>query len=107
MMSFRLIAAAMLLPAALPLYSQLMTGSIVGTVQDPSQAGVPDARVTLVQTNTGRERVARTDASGVFVFAGLDPAPYQLTVAKEGFIGQCINNAIMVQETDSCAQTEG
>ena len=84
-MSFRLIAAAMLLPAALPLHSQLMTGSIVGTVQDPSQAGVPDARVTLVQTNTGRERVARTDASGVFVFAGLDPAAYQLTVSKEGF----------------------
>lgn len=62
-----------------------MTGSIGGTVADPSGAAVSDVAVTLTQTSTGLVRRSSTDVSGNFLFGGLDGGEYTLAAAKSGF----------------------
>ncbi|MCU0245793.1 MAG: carboxypeptidase regulatory-like domain-containing protein [Bryobacter sp.] len=78
--------ALLLLPLlSAPAAAQLMTGSIVGTVVDSSQAAVPNATVTLLQVRSGRERTMKTDTAGTFLFGGLDPAEYEVAVSMDGF----------------------
>ena len=68
------------------LFGQDITGSIAGTVQDPSGAGVPGARVTI--TNTDRNAVLRTlttDSDGNYSATLLDVGHYSVAVETKGF----------------------
>jgi hypothetical protein len=65
--------------------AQLVTGSIVGSVKDPSGLGVPGAAVTATQPSTGRERRAMTNEQGDFTLAGLDGGDYVVRVSAAGF----------------------
>ncbi len=67
------------------LSAQTVTGSIVGSVQDPSGSAVTGAAVKIVQTNTGAERETKTDERGGFVLSGLNASEYNLTVKASGF----------------------
>ncbi len=78
------IAALMALSAA-NLAAQSITGSILGTVTDPSDLAVVGAQVRLIQVSTGAERSTRTDVRGSFVFSSLQPDEYRLLIAAEGF----------------------
>jgi hypothetical protein len=68
------------------LSAQTITGSIVGSVQDPGQLAVSGAVVKVVQVSTGAEREARTDQHGDFVLSGLYAGEYTLTVKADGFV---------------------
>ena len=46
-------------------YGQLINGSMVGRVTDPSGGAVPDAKVTVKNVDTGGESYANTDTSGI------------------------------------------
>ena len=60
-MKLTAIVCALILSAALPPASaQIVTGSIVGTVQDPGGLAVPAAKATLTQVQTGRQRSLET-----------------------------------------------
>lgn len=61
------------------------TGSITGTVTDPTGAVVPNAKVTVVNPATSAQRVSSTDKSGAYVVIGLLPAVYTVTVEAPGF----------------------
>ncbi len=61
------------------------TGSIQGTVQDPSNAAVATAKVILVSTATGVTATAVSDASGNYRFVSLAPGAYRVTVEATGF----------------------
>jgi hypothetical protein len=66
--------------------AQDITGSIAGTVQDASGAGVPNAKVTV--TNTDRNLVIRTvetDGSGNYSVPLLDIGHYSISVEAKGF----------------------
>ena len=67
--------------AAAPAWSQIVTGSIAGSVEDPSGLRVPAVEVSLVQTATARERKTVSNEQGDFLFTGLDAGAYTLTVA--------------------------
>ena len=85
---FRLKFSAAVCLAALcsvPLHAQSITGSIVGTVVDPGRLAVPAANVTLVNAGTAEKRVISTGETGGFVFSGLQPGEYNLTVEAGGF----------------------
>jgi hypothetical protein len=58
---------------------------ISGTVKDASGLGVPDARITVTQTDTGVTRTAVTAASGAYSLPSLPVGPYRMEVRKEGF----------------------
>jgi hypothetical protein len=65
--------------------SQTVTGTITGTVNDPSGAVIPDARITLVNDATGETRETSSNEVGEFVFAAVRPGTYTATVEKAGF----------------------
>ena len=49
-------------------FSQTITGSISGSVQDSARAAVSGAEVVVVHRGTGAERRAATSESGDFIF---------------------------------------
>ena len=61
------------------------TSAIVGMVADPTGAAVPEAKVTVVSTDNGLKRNAKTGEDGRFNFPQLKPGSYSLTVEAEGF----------------------
>ena len=70
---------------SLNLAGQQITGSIRGTVVDPSGAIVQAATVTAKQIETGLTRVAVTDHQGEYVLVELPIGHYQLETHAKGF----------------------
>jgi hypothetical protein len=70
---------------ALTVSAQQITGSIRGTVSDPSGAVVQGASVTAHQTETGLTRAATTDRGGNYVLLELPVGHYRLEVAAKSF----------------------
>jgi len=66
-------------------WAQTITGTIIGTVKDPSNLPVAGAKVTLTQVSTGLERESTTNERGDFVFASLQPGEYKVAVTASGF----------------------
>ena len=65
--------------------AQVLYGSIVGTVNDPSGSAVPAAAITATNKQTGVQRHGTTNAAGGYTFAAVQPGTYEVKVAKEGF----------------------
>ena len=57
------------------MFSQTETGSISGTVTDPSGAVVTNATVTAKNTATGAVRTASTSSAGTYLISNLPPGP--------------------------------
>ncbi|AEU38348.1 TonB-dependent receptor [Granulicella mallensis] len=70
------------LPAA---FAQTVTGSISGTVFDPSGAAVPGASVTAINAGTGVRTPTTSNADGVYAIRFLPIGPYTLEVQAKGF----------------------
>jgi len=66
-------------------FAQQITGSIRGSVEDPSGAVVQSASVTARQTETGLTRTATTDHTGAYVLLELPVGHYELQVEAKGF----------------------
>ncbi len=71
--------------ASLSAVAQQITGSIRGTVQDPSGAFVQGAAVIAQQTDTGFSRSVTTDRNGSYVVLELPVGRYRLEVSAKGF----------------------
>src|SRR5689334_2388622 len=65
--------------------AQVLYGSAVGTVQDPTGGAVAEAPVTMTSKATGAVRETKTDQQGRFTFANLPPNAYDLKVSAGGF----------------------
>jgi hypothetical protein len=61
------------------------TGTIRGTVTDPSGAAIPKVSVVATDANTGIKRDETTNESGLFVFPDLPIGTYNLKIAAPGF----------------------
>jgi len=66
-------------------HAQSTQGSILGTVKDSSGAVVPNATVTLTNTDTGIVRTTKSINSGDYQFVDVVPAHYDLAVVATGF----------------------
>jgi hypothetical protein len=62
------------------------SGTIQGTVTDPSGAVIMNAEVSIHNPVSGLERDTKTDSSGSFTFPNVPYNPYHLTVAAPGFM---------------------
>ena len=80
--TFLLIAFCILAPAAI---AQGITGSITGTVTDPSGAAIPQATVTITQTATNTVKTLTTSESGFYTVTQLPPGDYTVVIEKSGF----------------------
>ncbi len=65
--------------------AQSSSGTIRGTVSDPSGAVVPGATVNLKNAVSGYERNTVTDAGGQFSFTNVPYNPYSIVVKAKGF----------------------
>ena len=61
------------------------TGSIIGTVADPTGAVVPHAKVTLINKATADTRDTTTNRDGFFSFSAVVTGDYSVKVASKGF----------------------
>jgi hypothetical protein len=68
-----------------PAHCQVLYGTLVGTVEDPSGGVLPGALVTATNTATGQVRETRTDDRGSYLFPDLQPGTYDIRVAQQGF----------------------
>jgi outer membrane receptor protein involved in Fe transport len=75
----------LIISASLNVAAQQITGSIRGTVSDPSGAIVQAARITAKQVETGLTRVVVTDHQGEYLLVELPIGHYQLEVQAQGF----------------------
>lgn len=96
-------------------YAQTTTsGDVAGVVQDPSQAAVPNATVTLKDSDTGATRSTTTNGQGEYRFAFMKPGPYTISASSAGLqsdisrievlVGQAIN-VTLVAKVQSTALT--
>ena len=76
--SFALLAAACL-------YGQFESGTVLGTVHDPSGANVANASVTLENTKTAVVLTSKTDSNGNYEFVNVRLGSYHVRVESPGF----------------------
>jgi outer membrane receptor protein involved in Fe transport len=65
--------------------AQLSTATLFGSVTDPSGAAIPNATVTMVQTDTNFTRTDTTKGDGSYRAEFLPIGPYKVTVTATGF----------------------
>lgn len=65
--------------------AQVITGTISGTVSDPTGAVLPGARITVKNVETGIARAATTDAMGRYTAAELGLGSYEVSTEAPGF----------------------
>ncbi|HLJ76946.1 MAG TPA: TonB-dependent receptor [Acidobacteriaceae bacterium] len=79
-----IIACCCLLPSRAAL-AQVDESSITGTVTDTSGAVVPNADVTLLNTDQGITLQTRTGSSGSYTFSPVRAGHYTITATAQGF----------------------
>ena len=73
------------------------TGTVAGTVTDPSGGAVVGATVTLTDTATNISRAETTNETGRYFFASVVPGNYNLSVSKTGFrVSKLSGQTVMV-----------
>ena len=65
--------------------AQFTTARLSGVVTDHTNAAVPGATVTVLQSTTGYRQTVKTGPSGEYLFPSLPVGTYDLTVAMSGF----------------------
>ena len=79
--------------------SQVSTGSISGSVKDPQGLPIPDAAVTLTNTQTNTTYTSKTGPSGLYEFERIDYGQYQVTASKSGFKSGEVKNITLYAAT--------
>jgi len=73
------------LPPSALAQSTISTGSIQGTVTDPSGAALSGAKVTITDQATGKSESLTTNSAGVYNSGPLLPGTYKVGVTGAGF----------------------
>jgi hypothetical protein len=80
-----LFSAFFLYSASASAQATISTGSIVGTVSDPTGAVIPNASVTITNKATGQTIRAATTGTGTYTSGPLLPGDYTVRVEVTGF----------------------
>lgn len=79
------VLAALCTAGGTPVFAQLQSGRILGTVLDPQRAGIPGATVIVTNVATNIARTVITDSEGNYVVTPLDPGTYNVSAEVPGF----------------------
>jgi hypothetical protein len=66
-------------------FGQGVSGRILGTILDKSNAAVPNATVTITNQNTGTTARILTNSNGAYRVDNLPPGNYQVSLEAQGF----------------------
>src|SRR6185437_9410026 len=83
-----------LLPAGAQ--STIATGSIPGSVTDPTGAVAPNAAATITNQATGQTSKLTSSASGTYASGALIPGVYTVRIEAKGFQTQVLNVPVQV-----------
>ena len=75
----------LLLFATAALFAQFDSGSVIGTITDPSGAAVASAKVTVENVQTGVRQTGNTDTNGEYSFLNLRIGRYKVSAESTGF----------------------
>src|ERR1043166_9798924 len=93
------IFALAILPTLVFAQTTVGTGSIVGTVTDPSGAVVSNAKVTITNTATGQVIEQTTNSSGAYSSGAVAPCSYKVSVSNHGFSNTSTTLTVQVGNT--------
>jgi Carboxypeptidase regulatory-like domain len=79
--------------------AQSNKGAIVGTVRDPNDALVTQAKIRVTSVTTGEMRETDSGDEGTYTVTNLEPGAYNVTVEAPGF--QTVNFEAVQVETNS------
>jgi Carboxypeptidase regulatory-like domain/TonB-dependent Receptor Plug Domain len=88
--------------AAATASAQLSTATMFGNITDTTGAAIPDATVTLTQTQTNFTRVTKSNGQGEYRSEFLPVGPYTVKVAASGF-KETIQSGIVLTATQQAA----
>ena len=100
---FAFMLAACITPLSIthPLFAQttISTGSIVGTVSDPSGAVISEADITITNLATGQIIRLTTNSAGAFNSGALIPGNYKVRIAAKGFRSAEVPTTVLLGNT--------
>jgi hypothetical protein len=67
------------------------SADLTGTVSDPLNAAVPNARITAIDIAKGGQRTVVTDEHGSYRLSGLAPSSYKVSVEHGGFQSEVVS----------------
>ena len=79
--------------------AQSNKGAIVGTVRDPNDALVTQAKIKVTSVKTAEVREAESSDDGTYTVTNLEPGAYNVTAEAAGF--QTVNIEAVVVETNA------
>jgi hypothetical protein len=79
------VLTALVVLCSLPGHAQVLYGTVVGNVTDPSQGAVVKAAVTLAAADIGFQRATVTDDRGWYEFANVPAGNYSVRITAPGF----------------------
>src|SRR5690242_8964555 len=85
---------AIALTCALPnvIRGQIDTGSIIGTVQDPSGSALANAGLTATNEASGSILTTKANDAGQYQFSDLRPGDYTVKASAPGFSAQLVRD---------------
>jgi Carboxypeptidase regulatory-like domain len=92
-------AAAMTLSLTVSSWAQLNRGAIRGTASDPSGSPVPNASVTITNSDTNIAAPLITNGSGFYTAQDLVPGKYKVEFRASGFAHLVVNEVLIVAGT--------
>lgn len=102
MNTFRMIVSivSVVLLTVMIAVGQTTTGSLEGTVRDPSGAVIPGASVTVTGTNVGFVRTVTANSEGFFRIERLPAGSYKVTVPPiSGFAESNVDTIVNIEKT--------
>ena len=87
-----LVVLSLLLVFPLIAFGQTFRGVLAGTITDVRGAVLPDAKLTLSNTQTGSVLKSQSNASGDFTFTELPVGKYALSISSDGFATKKLEN---------------
>jgi Carboxypeptidase regulatory-like domain/TonB-dependent Receptor Plug Domain len=97
--------AACLMLAASGFSQGIATGSLSGTVTDPTGAIVPGAKVVATNSSTGQEFTGETNEAGLVALRSLPPGSYKVTITSKNFRTVVLEKVEVVVAQDSSLGT--
>ena len=82
----------LLLSATVAVGQSAASGTIVGTITDPSGAVVPGADVSITDRTTNTTSKTTSNKDGHFVFVNVTPSTYDIKITKSGFETALVRN---------------
>jgi hypothetical protein len=80
-----LVGLLVCLAAPLQTSAQVVGGTILGRVTDPSEGFVPHAQILIRNLENGTTRSVETDAAGFYAAPNLQPGTYEVKASAAGF----------------------